>query len=92
MYKKLTFKTEDNNIILLKSNPIIKLDFRNKLESIYLDVNKNKIVLADESKYLIYIYDFTSLKLLDMIGKEFLTNEPKAFENIQSIICAHNPN
>ncbi len=87
---KLTFQINKENtaLNLIETIPIIKLDFRSKLESIYLDINKNKILLADESKYLIYIYEFASSKLLDIIGKEYFTNEPEGISKYSNYyIC-----
>ena len=48
-----------------------------KLESIYLDLDENKMIVANESKYLIHIYEYSTKKLLDVIGQRFLNNEPE---------------
>lgn len=48
-----------------------------KIESLYLDLDENKMIVANESKYLIHIYEYSSKKLLDVIGQRFLNNEPE---------------
>jgi hypothetical protein len=48
-----------------------------KLESLYVDLDENKMIVANESKYLIHIYEYSTKKLLNVIGQRFLNNEPE---------------
>jgi hypothetical protein len=76
VYKlRLKYDYGKKTLELLDWKLIISFDFRTKLESVYLDTEKRKILIADENKYLIYIYDFDSNKFIDLIGEKYFNNE-----------------
>lgn len=82
---KIVYKLRFNkNLDLIDWSKIIELDGRSKLESIYLDPKRKIILLADEAKYLIYIYNFNTNKLIDIIGERFLTNEPEGIAKFKN--------
>ena len=54
VYKlRLKYNSDIKTIELVDCKKIISFDFRTKLESIYLDTEKRKILIAYENKYLI---------------------------------------
>jgi len=54
VYKlRLKYNSDIKTIELVDWKKIISFDFRTKLESIYLDTEKRKILIAYENKYLI---------------------------------------
>lgn len=71
----LKYDSTKKTLVLLNWQQIVNFDFRTKLESVYLDTEKRKILIADENKYLIYVYDFDSNKFIDLIGEKYFNNE-----------------
>ena len=80
-----------NGIYILKLvdvNKIISFDRRTKLESVYLDTKLKQILIADESKYLIYNFDFVTNKLLDLVGHKYFSNETEGISKYKDYyIC-----
>ena len=55
---------------------MMEFGFGSKLESIYFDENKNKLLIADEGKYLVYVYDFDTNRFINLFGYMVFDNEP----------------
>lgn len=88
VYKLRLKYNEKKTLELIDWNLIIKFDFRTKLESVYLDTEKRKILIADENKYLIYIYDFDSNQFIDLIGEKYFNNETEGISKYKDFyVC-----
>lgn len=89
---KLKCSIELNNGVyrlkLVDANKIISFDRRTKLESVYLDTKLKQILIADESKFLIYVYDFYTNKMLDLVGDKYFNNETEGISKYKDYyIC-----
>lgn len=69
-YNLLNNKFEGSNIWK-------QLPFDCKLESIVYDKEKNVMLVANEADRLIYVIDYTSKRIINIVGQRFLDNEPE---------------
>jgi hypothetical protein len=64
VYRLSIIVNTDNKIEGIKNSiKLLEFKYGTKLESIFLDVDKRKILIADEGKYLIYILIGIQIKL-----------------------------
>lgn len=81
-----------NNVINGITNYVkmMEFGFSSKLESIYLDENKKKLLIADEGKYLVYIYDFDTNRFINLFGYMVFDNEPEGISKFKNYwICTN---
>ncbi len=69
---------------------MMEFGFGSKLESIYLDENKKKLLIADEGKYLVYVYDFDTNRFINLFGYMVFNNEPEGISKFKNYwICTN---
>ena len=67
-----------NGVLSRDSSSVWKrLSFATKLESLYYDCNKDLLLVADEAREIVLIYDFKSKSMIDSFGERILTGEPE---------------
>ena len=73
----LTYKFNNNKLERKKVELWKKYGITTKLESIFYDSNKDVVLVADEARQIVYIYDFKSKELIDTFGERILLGEPE---------------
>ena len=73
----IIYKFKDGVLTRDSSNIWKKLSFATKLESLYYDSSKDILLVADEAREIVLIYDFKSKSIIDNFGERILTGEPE---------------